>query len=165
MKRQTTRKKYLPGHPLANRRGYVEVDRLVAMEMLGRPLARNEVVTWRNKNKHDNRPENLEILSRSELANGRRNSNWRGGRIVNVEGYILVYCPDHPEAKNNNGHVLEHRLVMEGVLGRSLNPGEVVHHINGKRDDNRSENLKLYANQGLHAHEHRQRDSVVAGAR
>lgn len=38
---------------------------------------------------------------------------------------------------------LEHRLVMEQAIGRKLNRGETVHHINGDRLDNRLENLQL----------------------
>lgn len=67
-----------------------------------------------------------------------------GKRRKRSDGYIEVFLPDHPTAQPSNGCVLEHRLVMEQHLGRPLRPGENVHHANGKRDDNRLENLELW---------------------
>lgn len=71
--------------------------------------------------------------------------NWRGGRtLTKPQGYVRVLAPDHPRAKPTNPYVLEHILVMEGVLGRYLEPNERVHHKNGQRQDNRPENLELW---------------------
>ena len=64
------------------------------------------------------------------------------GWYKNNRGYILVYQPTHPMA-SKAGYVMQHRLVMSKQIGRSLTRAEVVHHKNGKMDDNRLENLEL----------------------
>jgi hypothetical protein len=66
------------------------------------------------------------------------------GVIKSDSGYSMAYAPGHPRA-DSSGRVLEHLVVMERVLGRSLAPRENVHHKNGVRDDNRPENLELWA--------------------
>lgn len=40
-------------------------------------------------------------------------------------------------------YVLEHRAVMALHLGRPLNEGEMVHHLDGNRSNNKLENLRL----------------------
>lgn len=58
-------------------------------------------------------------------------------------GYILLKRESHPNA-NKGGYVPEHIIVMEEKLGRYINTEiEVVHHINGRKNDNRPENLQL----------------------
>lgn len=50
----------------------------------------------------------------------------------NEHGYILVGNSDY-----------EHRAKIEKLVGRKLLPEEEVHHINGKKWDNRKSNLAL----------------------
>lgn len=65
-----------------------------------------------------------------------------GHKKKRSDGYIYIYFPDHPKS-TNGGYIMEHILVMECLIGRHLHDDEVVHRINGIRDDNRKENLKL----------------------
>lgn len=79
---------------------------------------------------------------------GPQNGSWKGGRNYDGDGYIRVYAPWHPNARGC--YIAEHRLVAERFLGRVLAPEEVVHHKNGKKDDNRPCNLVLFASNGDH---------------
>lgn len=79
---------------------------------------------------------------------GKQTNNWKGGRYKRA-GYIMIHSPHHPY-KTIDGYVPEHRLIMEKNIGRFLKSTEVVHHINGIRDDNRIKNLKLFESNGKH---------------
>lgn len=70
----------------------------------------------------------------------------RHGEIFDDQGYVLVWAPGHPNAKRGtaNKRVPKHRLVMCEYLGRSLLPGENVHHKNGDKCNNGIDNLELW---------------------
>ena len=96
----------------------------------------------------------------SESKKREKNPNWVGGRRYSTFGYVLVLCPNHPNC-DCQGYVREHRLVMEAHIGRTLLPTEIVHHINGKKDDNRIENLMLFSSISEHRRHHMELDGVV----
>lgn len=53
--------------------------------------------------------------------------------------------------KRNGRH--EHRVVAEGILGRPLKPGEIVHHKDENKKNNDPDNLMVIT-QGEHMREH-----------
>ncbi len=73
---------------------------------------------------------------------GDKNPRWKGGRRIGKDGYVVLWLPDHPY-KDYHGYVREHRVVMEKSLGRHILPDEVVHHVDGDKQNNELDNLQL----------------------
>ena len=84
--------------------------------------------------------ENPEILNKWRRF-GEKNNGWKGGRYIS-KGYVWIRKPNH-QNHNGRGYVLEHRFVVEQKIKRLLKTNEIVHHINGIKTDNRTENLSV----------------------
>lgn len=127
--------------PVEQMRQWYEVEKMTLQQIADRLGEKQKVV-----NKVAKR--NGFQMRRTGPERGEGHPEWKGGRLVNKDGYIQVYCPEHPSRKGR--YVLEHRLVMEKHLGRYLLPNEVVHHKNGVKDDNRIENLEVFQSNAEH---------------
>lgn len=97
--------------------------------------------------------ETKEKISESHKGLNRTNNKWNAHVKNREDGYIQVYELEHPYA-NKDGYVMEHRLVMEEVLGRYIKENEVIHHINRNRKDNRPENLMIFSSISDHMRYH-----------
>jgi hypothetical protein len=75
---------------------------------------------------------------------GSGNPNWKGGRVVEPSGRVLVYAPGDPHATWGGGtHAYEYRLVAAQKIGRPLLPTEIVHHVDGDPTNNHPDNLEV----------------------
>jgi len=79
---------------------------------------------------------------------------WRGGNTIKNSGYCYVHAPEHPYSTQDR-YVPKHRLVVESVLGKFLNPKNVVHHINEDMSDNKKNNLLVCEDTAYHNFMHR----------
>lgn len=83
-------------------------------------------------------------MTRSEGRIGRGAKRQIGDTYVNTQSYVQVFVGKDDPMSNSRGYCQEHRYVMAQHIGRPLLKNENVHHKNGKRDDNRLENLELW---------------------
>lgn len=87
---------------------------------------------------------------------GEKAPSWKGG-VLSKRGYIFLYSPNHPH--NDGGYVKRSRLQMEKKIGRYLKTTEIIHHLNGIRDDDRIENLMI-TTRGVHSSIHRHLENL-----
>jgi transposase-like protein/ribosomal protein L37AE/L43A len=106
------------------------------------------------------REERARLLAEAKVQAGSR----RKQRLVGGDGRWLIPAPPgyHGTTVSGGYYVYEHRFLMEQHLGRLLEPGEVVHHKNGNKWDNRLENLELKS-ESEHKAEHGRAKGVKTG--
>ena len=128
----------------ANKRKYCSPECAYKTFAIGRkPRKRNPLA-----DRH--RPKSAEHRRKiGDSCRGERNYNWKGGEKMQ-NGYKFVSRPGYGSSR----YCPEHRIIAEKALGRELKSGEIVHHINGDKSDNRNCNL-LICTRGYHEQLHR----------
>ena len=111
---------------------------------INRPPKQNGNIPW-------NKSKKMPLLSKERMDKG--NPMRRGGTTYD-QGYKYI------KIKNLAGrYISEHRLVMQNYIKRKLNINEIIHHINGIRDDNRFDNLMIMT-RSAHSRLHRYNESI-----
>ena len=73
---------------------------------------------------------------------GEQHPRWKDGTTYTTDGYAQLWSPEEKRGRIKN-RVKEHILIAERILGRRLKRSECVHHVNGKKNDNRHQNLVI----------------------
>lgn len=79
-----------------------------------------------------------------------------GATYIDQQGYVMVKVKTEGRMYRQ-----EHIVVMEREIGRSLVLGEVVHHIDGNRQNNAPANLFLCRNRSHHNQVHNSQDAAL----
>ena len=82
---------------------------------------------------------------------------WKGGTMLDKDGYLKRYAPEHPWPRKG-GYVREHVRIMELHIGRRIHDGEVVHHKDHDLTNNALGNLELLTASD-HSRQHRAADT------
>lgn len=94
---------------------------------------------WDNDIIKNKMSDSLSGVRNPNYIDGRSDTDWFKYKLILSDGKLT----------------LEHRYLMEKIIGRKLNKGEVVHHIDGNPKNNSLNNLRLFKNNSEHIIFHR----------
>lgn len=94
-------------------------------------------------------------MAENSARSGPKNSNWRGGRVVDPRGYVLVRVGRRHPLADVRGYAYEHRLVAQQHTDRPLTTADQVHHRDESKGNNAPTNLDVKSSLAEHRLEHR----------
>lgn len=81
------------------------------------------------------------------MRKGNLSPVYKGGRVKR-RGYIYILDESRKDKKGMSRYRGEHQIIAEQKYCRQIKTDELVHHLNGIRDDNRPENLVIIKRKG-----------------
>lgn len=92
--------------------------------------------------------------------NGKKSSNWKGGKYISNDGYLMIKVKPRIECKSKwEVYRKEHIVKMEKKIGRKIIKGEIVHHLDHNKLNNKINNLFL-TNQTAHRAAHHSLEQI-----
>ena len=70
------------------------------------------------------------------------NPAWSGGATVDPDGRVLLFVGRLYPGSNPKGYIQRARFVWQESHGEVLGREDLIHHINGEKDDDRLVNLQ-----------------------
>jgi len=71
----------------------------------------------------------------------------------------IVYAPEQPGCWEN-GYMMKHRYLAQMILGRPIKPEEVAIHKDGNKDNNKVDNIMVFATKGMGIRYHKTKEGL-----
>lgn len=97
------------------------------------------------KNRRKNDGDKTLLCASCRAIKDHHHYDGNGYAIKCYKAFPIETWPILSQMCKKNSQIKEHRAIMAIKLGRPLKPNEIVHHINGVRNDNRPENLEIFS--------------------
>jgi len=138
------------------RKRYAELERMIEEGLTSAEIGQRLQVNQETVRKYA-RKRGLTI--RCGIPSGEDHPGWKTGMVKDRSGYVLARTPVDSEfgyliralqPGRKHGYAPIHRIEMHKKLGRRLEPGEVVDHIDGNVSNNDPSNLRVFASNAKH---------------